>query len=489
MSSTRAHFIAATRKAAIIASGVVGLASGAAAQTSYELSIPILWTSGNGLGTAQVISTPAGIDCRSESSGSVLSVGTCSAEFPAGTPVTLSATPLYGGTFDGWVGACDGQGATCHLTMTAPLTTSPKTIAKMYTLTVRGTGNATATIFNNDHLANPRLACGITPGGQTSGTCVTEYPANQQVWLRRDIAVTSPARFVGYTGCGDNPDPNDCRFIIEGPTIVTAGWVAPEIIVGSGGGEGTGTVTGVISGSSVSVLDCAIAQTAATGTCTHTWDRGPPPNSVTLIATPNGNSVFQVWSGTCSGTGPCVISLQGRPDSLKVSARFGVPLSPLTVTSAGSGNGRITSDPAGVDCFVTAGSTAHNCSGLFAPGTAVTLTADPTGSSTFGGWNGACSGPQLTCTLTATAATQVTARFVAPRPAGELALALLGRLTITADEQRQLDRFGNTDDVFDLGDLLALLARTGERLPTATMSVLLAAQRVDPASRPARRNK
>ena len=41
----------------------------------------------------------------------------------------------------------------------------------------------------------------------------------------------------------------------------------------------------------------------------------------------------------------------------------------------------------------------------------------------------------------------------------------------------QLDRFGNKDGVFNLGDLLALLDRTGERLTAATTVALVEAER------------
>jgi hypothetical protein len=76
--------------------------------------------------------------------------------------------------------------------------------------------------------------------------------------------------------------------------------------------------------------------------------------------------------------------------------------------------------------------------------------------------------------VTVTAAAHATATFVAPRPAAELARALLGRLTLSTAEQRELDRFGNKDGTFNLGDLLALVTRTGERLSAATMNALLA---------------
>jgi hypothetical protein len=40
--------------------------------------------------------------------------------------VTISTAPGDGSVFEGWTGACAGQGTTCLLTMTADLTTSAR---------------------------------------------------------------------------------------------------------------------------------------------------------------------------------------------------------------------------------------------------------------------------------------------------------------------------------------------------------------------------
>ena len=474
--------IAATRQAVLVASAAVAIASVGFAQTTYKLTIPTGYTVGPGyLGTAQVTSTPAGIDCRSEASGDVIGGGVCSFDFPAGTVVTLTATPLYGGTLDGWVNACAGQGATtCQLEMTQALMTSPKVIARTFTLTIRGTGNASGVIFNIDRLARPPLLCSIGPGGVTKGTCETQFPAFQRVNLSSDHGVFVSA--TRYFGCGTEPYGIDCRFVMDGPRTVLAGWLAPEIIV-YGGGDGAGTVTG---GTPGHVLNCAITGTDTSGACSVIWDQEPPPNSVTLTATPTGNSVFAGWSGRCSGTGPCVV-FPTALDSFKVTATFTVPSHVVSIASAGSGSGTVTSNPAKLDCVITNGAIGDGCSTPFASGAAVTLTADPTGGSTFGGWTGACSGAQPACAIVVNADTRVTARFVAPRPAAELAQALLGSLTLSSAEQRELDRYGNKDGTYNLGDLLALLARTGERVSAATMNALLAAPHGDTVNGGSRR--
>ncbi len=54
---------------------------------------------------------------------------------------------------------------------------------------------------------------------------------------------------------------------------------------------------------------------------------------------------------------------------------------PVTVTTTGTGNGVVTSQPAGIDCGVV-------CSGSFDENTVVTLTATPASGSVFDGWSG-----------------------------------------------------------------------------------------------------
>ena len=80
----------------------------------------------------------------------------------------------------------------------------------------------------------------------------------------------------------------------------------------------------------------------------------------------------------------------------------------LTVTRAGSGAGRVTSSPAGIDCGA-------DCAENYIAGTMVTLTAgattDPAASaSLFAGWSGACSGTG-DCAVTMDASHSVTAAF------------------------------------------------------------------------------
>ena len=59
-------------------------------------------------GNGTVTSAPAGIDCTST---------TCSATFPAGSTIILTATPATGATFFSWSAGCTPSGNQCTLTL------------------------------------------------------------------------------------------------------------------------------------------------------------------------------------------------------------------------------------------------------------------------------------------------------------------------------------------------------------------------------------
>lgn len=65
-------------------------------------------------GSGVVSSSPAGIDCGG--------AGGCSAMFPSGVPIELTAVGQGGTAFAGWSGACAGQPAVCTVIPTADVT-------------------------------------------------------------------------------------------------------------------------------------------------------------------------------------------------------------------------------------------------------------------------------------------------------------------------------------------------------------------------------
>lgn len=150
------------------------------------------------------------------------------------------------------------------------------------------------------------------------------------------------------------------------------------------------------------------AGTDCRGSCRAQIAVGSP---IHLVAVPDTGAFFVGWTGSCSGSGDCDLTMDVDRD---VSATFGnVPPPPppgknrLTVVVQGSG--RVTSSPQGIDC------SSGTCSAAFDAGTSVTLTATPASGFDFSGWGNDCSGPSA-CTVTLSKDANVFASFVAQPP-------------------------------------------------------------------------
>ncbi len=157
---------------------------------------------------------------------------------------------------------------------------------------------------------------------------------------------------------------------------------------------GTGTVTSV-----PAAIDCT---TANAGTCTADVASGV---SVTLTAAPAVGWAFVAWSGNCSGTGSCVVSMTA---ARSVTATF-QQLFRLSISMMG--NGSASSSPVGINC--TTGN-AGTCTADFLSGTQVSLTATPAAGWVFSGWSGSgisCPGTDA-CAVTMDQARAVTATFL-----------------------------------------------------------------------------
>ncbi len=80
------------------------------------------------------------------------------------------------------------------------------------------------------------------------------------------------------------------------------------------------------------------------------------------------------------------------------------PSGTLTVMRTGTGDGTVTSKPAGIVC-------GDNCTGEYSVGRVVRLMAWPDGRSRFNGWSGGCSGKESECQVMMTDNVAVTAEF------------------------------------------------------------------------------
>jgi len=385
--------------------------------------------------------------------GPSISCGTdCTEVYDAGTVVNLSQSPATGWQFSAWGGACSGSGA-CSVTMDASKLVTATFVREVHTLSL--------SVINPG--GAPQGSVSVSPPGSScTGSCSYNYEHDSNVTL--EVSIPAGLTFTGWGGDGScSGTSSTCTVTMNTARTVTASFTLRSYDLEiSLGGSGTGsvvapgiicpadctetyfhgtlvTLTATPAGSStfedwsppcsglatcVVTMDRAWTVTAFFNVrrleltvdkmgegdvtsspagidcgldCTHIYDYG---TLVSLTPTPAPGWAFSSWSGACSGSGACVVTM----DAVKsVTATFSPLPKNLSVTKSSSGTGTVTSSPAGIDCGGT-------CSADFAHGSLVTLTAVPDVSSAFEDWSAPCSG-QSTCVLTMDQARTVTAFF------------------------------------------------------------------------------
>ena len=335
---------------------------------TFSKTLYALTVTRTGSGTGTVTSAPAGIDCGSD----------CTEPYGYNDMVTLTATSDANSVFAGWTGGgCTGTGA-CVVTVTTSTDVAAQFTAR-HTLTVVPTGAGTGTVTSNPSGIN----CGVD--------CNEVYTEGQTVTLTPSAAQGST--FAGWSGC-DSVTGNVCSVTMSADktvhaTFATATYTLAVTVSPSTGGDVTSMTDNNI--------NCG-------PTCSATYAFNA---MVSLSATPRLGFVFSSWSGACTGTTTCSVMMTANKS---VTATFqSVPTFALTVTKNGTGSGKVTSMPAGIDCGTDCNETYNN-------NTMVVLTAMPALGSTFDGWTGACTNTTGTCTVTMTQARSVTARFTAIPP-------------------------------------------------------------------------
>ena len=230
-----------------------------------------LTVSKTGTGTGTVTSSPAGINCG----------GTCSYAFAYNTLVTLTATPTTSHTFGGWSGGvCSGTG-TCTVTMNA---------AKSVIATFNPPANQSLTVSKTG------LGSGVissAPAGINCGTaCSYGFAYNTLVTLT--ATPTTGHSFGGWSG-GVCSGTGTCTVTMNAAKSVTATFNVPnQTLTVSKAGTGSGTVT-----SSPAGINCGTA-------CSYAYTYN---TVVTLTPAPKPMSIFSGWSGACTGTGSCKVTM------------------------------------------------------------------------------------------------------------------------------------------------------------------------------------
>jgi subtilisin family serine protease len=133
----------------------------------------------NGTGTGTVNSTPGGIDCG----------GDCTGTYPGGTTVTLTPRATAGSRFAGWSGGCSGT-TTCQVASTVIVTATFNVLPPpgTFTVTILKGGDGTGKVVS----ALTGIDCGAT--------CSFNFPNNTAVTLT--ATADGGSTFTGWSGSG-----------------------------------------------------------------------------------------------------------------------------------------------------------------------------------------------------------------------------------------------------------------------------------------------
>ena len=301
-----------------------------------------------------------------------------------------------------------------------------------YELLVSKSGSGTGTVKSQPS----GIDCGIA--------CTWSFWEAQRVTL--SATPGDGSSFTGWSGACSGSAAS-CTVTMSQARSVTANFnelpppPASYLLAVSKSGSGAGTVSSSPAGISCG-SDCA--QNFAAG------------SKVTLSAVPDNTSTFIGWSGACSGSASCTVTMS---EARNVTAQFNaVPKTAysLTVTKGGSGLGTVSSTPAGIDC-------GPDCTQSFSGGTRLTLVAKAADGATFTGWDGACSGSG-SCDVTMTKSLKLEAVFQTSNDF-EILRTRAGR-----DSIRSLIRFPNSGTLNQKGARIGPL-RHGATVCTSSSRV------------------
>ncbi len=300
----------------------------------------------------------------------------CIASYEDGVDVTLTATPAEDYELVGWIGECTGTETSATVTMNADKLCTANFGRQPQVLKV---GSVNGTVKSD--------LAGIDCGEH----CITSYQYETQILLTATPEIGY--QFTGWHGDCVGLTPSTTVTINAAKTCTAHYALEPP--------EGFSNLTVVTMGGN-GIIESEPEGLNCDSLCTVPYETDL---AIRLTATPKADSLFQGWSEDCAGTDEStLITLDNQ--SVTCIAQFEQlpPDYTLTVTKAGTGEGTIISDLAGIDC-------GSQCKAPYQQNAIVTLTATPNDTSTFIGWSHHCSGAERTATVTLETAKTCTANF------------------------------------------------------------------------------
>jgi uncharacterized repeat protein (TIGR02543 family) len=177
------------------------------------------------------------------------------------------------------------------------------------------TGAAWAFVVQNAALTVSVTGSGAVSSGPSGITCPSTCSANfgDQTNVGLTATPASGWQFSGWTGACSGSS-GSCTVTMTAAESVTATF--QQLFTLTVSDNGSGTIT-----STQSNIDC-------TNTCNASFGSG---TMVTLTAVPGNGNIFTGWSGACSGTGSCTVTMSAAEN---VTAQFALGPSRTFVSAA-----------------------------------------------------------------------------------------------------------------------------------------------------------
>jgi len=316
----------------------------------------------------------------------------CEGEYEEGAIVTLTETPAEGNEFKGWgTPQCDESvQSTCEVTIGSgeealAASFEEEAQAPGFELTVALEGPGTVSADSGLISCNP--------------FCSEEYPEGTKVTL--SATPTTGSLFLAWKGCDAGAvNGRQCTVTMSKAKKVSAIFTTAHLLtVAKADGSGPGRVQA--SGG----LSCPYA-------CEWSSLLLREGTAVTVKETPARHFHFAGWSGACSGTGACEVSM-GEEHSVQADFQEDPKLA-LTLAKSGGGQALVKTKPAALLC----GYACPGAGASFYEGEAIEVhwtLGKGTSSIDWGAGAGTCTGTSSAtegaCTLTMSAATELTAEL------------------------------------------------------------------------------
>jgi hypothetical protein len=208
-------------------------------------------------------------------------------------------------------------------------------------------------------------------------------PADCTVEVNDGSATAATARLSGCTVSSSPPPPSSS-------VSLSSLTVSPTDVVGPDPATGTVTLSSAAPSGGFTVDLTSDNTAAATVPPSVTVPAGSTRATFAVSTKELTNAQSAVIIGTVGGD----FSTE-RHAVITVWDPFHFSNGSIAILPGGNGSGRVTSQPAGIDCTITGGNGSGSCSAFFPVGTIVRLEARPAAGSEFRGWRGlpGCSDP------------------------------------------------------------------------------------------------